>query len=107
MHHEVAPGDYEKRYDTEGVIYVPKPESTAALEAEIARGSTEELERQARAEHKKRLERRTEPMDSVEMQHAMRKAELIAGAVTQSAVLAAKQQEEAEMQAWIEKAGRA
>jgi len=71
---EYAPNDYEKRYDSEGVYYVPKPEVTAARERRLL-VNTEEEEAYARALEKKRLEGRKHPMTPLELEQALKRAD--------------------------------
>jgi hypothetical protein len=82
---EAHPNEYEKRYDSEGVFYLRKPEYRAEQEAQLALGATDEREKQARAEIKKRAERRTLPMNSAEQAAAIAKASQIAEWITESA----------------------
>jgi hypothetical protein len=77
--YEAHPNEYEKRYDKDGVIYERKPEYRAEQEEKLQGPTEEESETQARAVAKKRAERRTDPMDSVELAAALHKAEEIAG----------------------------
>ena len=67
---EVRPQDYERRYDEHGVIYMPKPEVTAELEANAFRDS-EEAGKYEEALAKKRAQRRTHPMTPAEVQGAL------------------------------------
>jgi hypothetical protein len=71
---EVRPNDYEKRYDSEGVFYKPKPEITAELEAKVFRDSDEEVSYR-RALDKKRAERRTREMSAAELHEAVSKVD--------------------------------
>lgn len=84
MGYEVHPGEYEKRYDKEGLIYERKPEYRAEQEERISQATEEEREAQERAIAKKRAERRTSPMDRVEMSAAMRRAEEVASWIVAS-----------------------
>lgn len=72
---EVRPNDYVKQYDSEGLIYMPKPEITAELEQQACGiksvRSQEEKEAQERALAEKRNTRRTRPMTSSEVQKAL------------------------------------
>lgn len=72
---EVRPNDYEKCYDADGLIYMPKPEITAELEQQACGlksvRSQEEKEAQERALAEKRNTRRTRPMTSSEVQKAL------------------------------------
>jgi hypothetical protein len=71
---EVRPNDYEKRYDSEGVFYEPKPEVTAELEAKVFQDSDEEA-RYRQALDKKRAERRTRKMTAAELHEAVSKVD--------------------------------
>lgn len=71
---EYAPNDYEKRYDSEGVYYMPKPEVTAEREAKIFKDS-ESDGKYAAAIETKRKHRRTQPMDELEIAAALNKVE--------------------------------
>src|SRR5262249_33288985 len=73
---EVRPNDYEKRYDSDGVYYEPKPEATAELEANIFRDS-DEAEAYQRALEQKRLTRRTAPLTESEEAQAIRKVDAL------------------------------
>lgn len=77
---EVRPQDYVKTYDRDGLIYMPKPEITAELEAQACgRNSVrnkEEQEAVRRAEAEKRNTRRTRPMTSTEVEKAVRIVDL-------------------------------
>ena len=72
---EVRPNDYEKRYDLDGVYYMPKPEVTAELERKACGrdsvAAQEEREQMARAAQKKRAQRRTTPLSQSELQRAL------------------------------------
>lgn len=72
---EYAPNDYEKRYDKDGVIYMPKPEATHELEQSMCGVNSvtaiEEREAMEKAAAKKRATRRTAPMTQGELNHAM------------------------------------
>ncbi len=70
---ETRPNDYEKHYDSDGVYYVPKPEVTAALERRLF-VDTEEEAAYARAVEKKRKEGRKLPMNSAELEQAIKRA---------------------------------
>lgn len=85
MGYEAHPNEYVKRYDKDGLIYDRKPEYRSEQEQRLSQMTAEEQDAQARAMAKKRAERRTTPMDSVELATAMRKAEKIAEWVVQSA----------------------
>jgi hypothetical protein len=75
---EAHPNEYEKKYDKDGVIYERKPEYRAEQEERLRQPTEEERLAQERALAKKRAERRTKPMDSVETAMALRKAEEVA-----------------------------
>lgn len=70
---EYAPNDYEKRYDSDGVYYMPKPEVTAERERRLFVDSDEE-EAYARALEKKRREGRKEPLTPAELEQAIKRA---------------------------------
>lgn len=71
---EVRPNDYEKRYDKDGLIYMPKPEVTAELEAKVFQDS-DEKEQYERALAKKRIERRTQPLTGSELAQVLRQVD--------------------------------
>lgn len=75
---EAHPNEYEKKYDKDGVIYERKPEYRAEQEQRLMQATEEERLAQERAVAKKRKERRTTPMDAVELAAAMRRAEEVA-----------------------------
>lgn len=81
MGFEANPNEYEKRYDEEGVFYIRKPEYRAEQEEKLRQGCSDEIESQSKAEQKKRLERRTQPMSESEFLSAIRKARIIAEAL--------------------------
>jgi hypothetical protein len=78
MGFEANPNQYEKRYDSEGVFYIRKPEYRAQQENTLRAETEEERTNRERAEARKRAERRTEPMSVEEETAAMRKAALYA-----------------------------
>jgi hypothetical protein len=82
---EAHPNEYEKKYDKDGLIYERKPEYRAEQEQRLMQATEEERLAQERATAKKRKERRTTPMDQVELAAALRKAEEIANWITVSA----------------------
>ncbi len=63
-----------------------KPEYRAEQEARLCQSSEDEREAQRKAEEKKRKERRTRPMDSVELAAAMKRAEEVASFVVAAAM---------------------
>lgn len=71
---EYAPNDYEKRYDKDGVYYMPKPEVTAERERNLF-VNTEEKEQYARAVEKKRIEGRKHSLTPEEIQEAIKRAD--------------------------------
>lgn len=71
---EYAPNDYEKRYDSEGVYYMPKPEVTAEREKNLF-VDTEEKQKYERAVEKKRREGRKDPLTPEEVAEAIKRAE--------------------------------
>lgn len=75
MGYEAHPNEYVKAADGG---YDRKPEYQAEQEERLRQPSEEEREKQARAVAKKRAERRTTPMDRVELQAALQKAEELA-----------------------------
>lgn len=75
---EAHPNEYEKRYDKDGLIYERKPEYRAEQEQKLREATEDEKAAQERAIAKKRAERRTRPMDSVEEAMALRRAEEVA-----------------------------
>lgn len=81
MGFEANPNEYEKRYDSEGVFYIRKPEYRAEQEAQLRSGATDDREAQLRAEERKRRERRTTPMDEAERISAIAKARAISDAL--------------------------
>lgn len=84
MGFEAHPGEYEKRYDSEGVFYMRKPEYRAEQEERLRQSTEEERTKHQMAVERKRKERRTEPMNAAELAHAMRKAEQIAEALKEA-----------------------
>lgn len=82
---EANPNQYEKRYDKDGIIYDRKPEYRAEQEQRLMSETEEEKIAREAAIAKKRAERRTTPMDSVEYHAALRKAEEIAHWMTAAA----------------------
>jgi hypothetical protein len=82
MGYEAHPNEYIKSPDGG---YDRKPEYRAEQEQRLAKATEEEQEKQMRIEAKKRSERRTTPMDSVELAHAMRRAEEIANLIQAAA----------------------
>lgn len=78
MGFEANPNQYEKRYDSEGVIYERKPEYRHEQEHRLMQATEEEKEAQSRAVRRKRAERRTSPMNSSEETAAIAKARMIA-----------------------------
>lgn len=85
MGYEAHPNEYEKRYDKDGVFYLRKPEYRAEQQDQLSQGASDEMEAQERAIAKKRAERRTRKMDSVELVRALRKAEEVADWITAAA----------------------
>lgn len=85
MGFEAHPGEYEKRYDSEGVYYIRKPEYRQEQEDKLKQATEEERQKQQAAVERKRRERRTEPMNDAELAHAIRKAEQIAEALREAA----------------------
>lgn len=71
---EVRPNDYEKKYDSEGVYYEPKPEATAELERNLF-VSTEEKEKYERALAKKRTENRQGALTPEQIAEALKRAD--------------------------------
>jgi hypothetical protein len=82
MGYEVHPNEYVKAEDGG---YDRKPEYRAEQEAQLCELTEEEKTAEALAIIKKRAERRTHPMDAVELATAMARAEEIAGWLTASA----------------------
>lgn len=107
MGYEAHPNEYEKRYDDDGVFYIRKHEYRAEQEDQLRKQATDEIERQERAENKKRLERRTEPMSASEHIEAMAKARMIADAMQEAAQQAERDARLAEALSWITPAGHA
>lgn len=87
MGFEANPNEYEKRYDSEGVFYIRKPEYRTEQEEKLMQPAADEAEKQRLAEEKKRKERRTLPMDPAETLAAIAKAKVIADAMQQEAML--------------------
>lgn len=86
MGYEAHPEQYVKVHSEDGdVIYERKPEYRAEQEQKLMESTAEEQEAQRRAVAKKRAERRTLPMDEVELAQAMGKAEMIADWIAASA----------------------
>lgn len=84
MGYEAHPEQYEKRYDSEGVIYMRKPEYRAEQEERLCQETEEEKESRMKLIAKKRATRRKEEMDAIELKAALRKAEEIASWLVQS-----------------------
>lgn len=84
MGYEAHPNEYEKVYDSQGVIYQRKPEFRAEQEQRLSRETEDEHTRRLVAETKKRSTRRTHLMDDEELAAATRKAMVIAAAIRQS-----------------------
>lgn len=101
MGYEAHPNEYEKRYDKDGVIMVRKSEYRHEQETRLALGATDEREAQEIAEHKKRLERRTDPMSADQHLAAIQKAKLISDAMAESAAQAEQQTRQAELDSWL------
>lgn len=78
MGFEAHPNQYQKKYDSQGVIYERKPEYRAEQEQKLREATEEENEAQARAVRKKRAERRTTEMTPAEQLAALAKARMIA-----------------------------
>lgn len=78
MGFEAHPNQYQKKYDSEGVIYERKPEYRAEQEERLRGATDEEREAEARAIQKKRAERRTTEMTPAEQLAALAKARMIA-----------------------------
>lgn len=70
---EYAPNDYEKRYDADGLYYMPKPEVTAEREKNLF-VDTDEKEKYARAVEKKRIEGRKHALTPEEVEEALKRA---------------------------------
>ena len=75
---EAHPNEYEKRYDKDGLIYERKPEYRAEQEQKLRESTEEERLAQEHAIAKKRKERRTKPLDGIELAAALRRAEEVA-----------------------------
>ena len=71
---EYAPNDYEKKYDADGVFFVPKPEVTAERERKLFEDS-EEKARYEKALAEKRANRRMQPMSLLEIQQVLRQVD--------------------------------
>ena len=84
MGFEANPNQYEKRYDSDGVFYLRKPEYRAEQEQRLSSETEDEKDARLRAEAKKRSERRTRPMDPDELLMAVRKAADYAQALEES-----------------------
>ncbi len=82
MGYEAHPNEYEKSHDGG---FDRKPEYRAEQEFKLGQPTDEEVEKQRRAEAKKRAERRTKPMDSSEISLALGKARVIASWVHDAA----------------------
>ncbi|MBV9179883.1 MAG: hypothetical protein JO356_01110 [Acidobacteria bacterium] len=104
MGFEAHPNEYEKRYDSDGVFYIRKPEYRAEQEEKLKQPCADDVEAQERAEANKRASRRTDPMTPAELEQAIAKARILAGAIEQSHAQAVKEAREAELQSWIQKA---
>lgn len=72
---EFEPNSYEKRYDADGVYYVPKPEVTAERERNLFVCSEEKAAYEKKLEEK-RAQRRTQPLDQMEIAAALRKIDM-------------------------------
>jgi hypothetical protein len=81
MGYEAHPNEYVKAPDGG---YDRKPEYRAEQEAQLAQSTKDEQEAQQRAEDHKRATRRTQEMDSVEYQAAMRRANELAAWLIES-----------------------
>lgn len=72
---EYDPNAYEKRYDVDGVYYVPKPEHTHELEQKMCGvnsvAAQEERAAIAEAEARKRATRRTKPLTQSELEQCL------------------------------------
>lgn len=82
MGYEAHPNEYVKAPDGG---YDRKPEYRAEQEAKLSEETEEERQTRLNIEAKKRATRRTEPMNEIELQAAMRKAEEVASFLTASA----------------------
>jgi hypothetical protein len=103
MGFEAHPNEYEKRYDEYGVFYIRKPEYRAEQEAKLTQVPADEAEAQAEAVRRKRAQRRTDPMDSVEHEYAVRKAVQYAHYLQEAADQAEQLTQEAGILSWTGK----
>src|SRR5437016_12959159 len=78
MGYEAHPGEYEKRYDEDGGFYIRKPEYRAEQEDKLKLPATDEQELQRIREENKRQTRRTDPLTTLELSHAIDKARFYA-----------------------------
>jgi hypothetical protein len=76
MGYEAHPNEYERAEDGG---FDRKPEYRVEQEEQLRRETVDERDFRLKAEAHKRATRRVEPMDSVELQAALRKAEELAG----------------------------
>lgn len=83
MGYEVHPNEYVRAEDGG---FDRKPEYRIEQEQKLMQPTAEEQEAQSRAVRKKRANRRIEPLDPIELQAALRKAEQIADWVAGSAM---------------------
>lgn len=70
---ETRPNDYEKRYDSDGVFYMPKPEATAELERKAFKEADYD-EKYAAAVERKRKNRCMRNLTPLEVASAIAKA---------------------------------
>lgn len=104
MGYEAHPNEYVKAEDGG---FDRKPEYRAEQEQKLALPATEDAEAQAMAECRKRAERRTQGMDTVELAAALNKARIIAEAIESMATEAKSAADQAELDSWIQRAKQA
>lgn len=85
MGYEAHPNEYEKKYDSDGLIYVRKPEYRTEQENRLKSETEEEKASRTNAETKKRATRRKRPLDEEELHAATIKARMVAEWIESSA----------------------
>lgn len=104
MGYEAHPNEYVKSEDGG---FDRKPEYRAEQEARLGGGDPDDAAAQERAVERKRLDRRTTPLDSVELQAALNKARIIANALQEANDEAQAQTRQAEIDSWVARQARA
>lgn len=104
MGYEAHPNEYVKGSDGG---FDRKPEYRAEQEDKLALGDADDRAMQEQAEAHKRATRRKEPMDSIELEVALRKARIISDALEAANAEEQKLAAQAELDSWVSRAKQA